>query len=217
MLASAIISHGRSIANVPNTSFFTSTDALYSLNESYKDLYSILTRENDDFYATVVTVNTSAMTADTVRDYVYKYTLPSDFYRLRLLQQQQGSIWSTVAKLTLEQFGQSAMSPGYRFRGTELWIYDQSAPSEYQIWYYPNPVALTTTPDSDITYPGTLVPEILSYQIAMDIRRKQGQPDESLQARRNELINTMIKQLNRDDNRAETVKNVFSQGFAPYI
>lgn len=217
MLASAIISRARSIANVPNTSFFTSTDALYSLNESYKDIYSILTRQNDDFFCTVVTVNTSAMTADTVRDFVYKYTLPSDFYRLRLLQRQSGSIWTSIQKLTLEQFGQSAVSPGYRFKGTELWIYDQSAPSEYQIWYYPNPVSLTTTPDSDVVYPGTLVPEIMSYQIAMDIRRKQSHPTDLIEKRRNELVNTMIKQLNRDDNRAETVKNVFSQGFAPYI
>lgn len=217
MLASAIIAHARSIANVPNTSFFTATDAGLSLNESYKDIYRFLTDSNDDFYVTVVNVNTSAMTADSYRDNLYKYTLPSDCFRVRLIQRQDGEVWSSIAKMTLEQFGQSAVSPGYRFNNTQLWIYDIAAPSDYQIWYYPTPATLTVSPDSDVTYPGNLVPEIMSYQIAMDIRRKQSQPTDLIEKRRNELVNTMLKQLNRDDNRAETVKNTFSQGFAPYI
>jgi len=217
MLASAIIAHARSIANVPNTSFFTATDALYSINESYKDLYSILTRENDDFFCTVVTVATSSMTADTTREHVYKYTLPATFYRLRLLQQHQGQQWVGATKLTLEQFGNSGQTPGYRFVAGELWIYDPSTPSTYQIWYYPNPVAITVSPDVDIVYPGTLVPEIMSYQIAMDIRRKQGLETGLVGQRRDELVNTMIKQINRDDNRAETVKNMFSSSNYPWI
>jgi hypothetical protein len=35
--------------------------------------------------------------------------------------------------------------------------------------------------------------------------------------RRDELIRTMLKQVGRDEAKAESPKNVFAQGFSPYI
>jgi len=66
-------------------------------------------------------------------------------------------------------------------------------------------------------YPNSLLPEIMSYQLAIEIRRKQNLDVADKEMRKMQLIQTMLKQIDRDEARAESPRNSFSQGFSPYI
>ncbi len=219
MLVSQIITNGLQLADMPNTNFYSSAESLQAVQDGYGDLYQLLCDNNDDYYQTQVYVQSSTFTADANAPYMYFYTLPADFFRLRLLQAQgqTSGTWIVVQKMTIENYGITQNSPAYRFAQGKLHIYDPSAYSVYRVFYYPVPTTLTT--NTDITYPSTLIPQILAYRLAVEIRRKQGNMErmQILQQRLNELTQTMVAQLPRDDNKAETVKNTMSNGFAPYI
>jgi hypothetical protein len=57
----------------------------------------------------------------------------------------------------------------------------------------------------------------MSYQLAIEIRRKQNLDVADKEMRKMQLIQTMLKQIDRDEARAESPRNSFSQGFSPYI
>jgi len=120
-----------------------------------------------------------------------------------------------IEKMTLENFGNLQSGPGYRMVGQNLVLYTQAAYTNYCIWYYPAPATLTT--GTDLVYPNSMITEIMSWQLAADARRKQNLDYEDKEARRNQLFQSMIDQIPRDDAKAESPKNVFAQGFAPYI
>jgi hypothetical protein len=160
---------------------------------------------------------------DTNRNYVSLIDTTSKifadgFYRLRLIQ-YQGYSGTTdfypASKMTIENFGNTQNTPAYRFEGKYLAIYDPSNYSPYCIWYYPRPATLITT--TDLSYPYNMIPEIMAYQLAVEIRRKQKQPVDLWQARIAELSSAMAQQMSRDDSHGEAPKNQFGQGFAPYI
>lgn len=69
--------------------------------------------------------------------------------------------------------------------------------------------ALSAVPDKVISYPNNLVPEILSYQIAIDIKRKQGAKEDlaELTARKQELYLRFMDVVRRDDNTPERIRN----------
>lgn len=146
-------------------------------------------------------------------------TMFSDgFFRLRLIQYQGmgGSVgFYPLQKMTIENFGNTQNSPAYRFEGKNIAIYDPSSYGIYCIWYYPRPITLTTT--TDLVYPYNMMPEILAYQLAAEIRRKQKMDTALWDKRISELSSAMEQQMSRDDSHGEPIKNQFSQGFAPYI
>jgi hypothetical protein len=67
---------------------------------------------------------------------------------------------------------------------------------------------------TDLTYPSTSVFEILSHQIAIDIRMKQRQDPSDILRRKNELWAMMIKQISRDEFKPEPIRNVYQTGRA---
>lgn len=218
MLVSTIITKGQTLANVPNTNFYTPTEALADVQTSWNQIYEMFCEMDDDLFATVIYVASSSFSVDANRKFTYTYALPSDFFRLRLFQYQSngaGATFLSVNKMTIENFGNTQNTPGYRLAGTNIEIYDPAAYQTYAIWYYPVPVTLAT--NTDLTYPTQMVPEIMSYQSAIEIRRKQKADTTLWEQRKGELIDQMKKQLMRDDNKTETIKNVFGQGFAPYV
>ena len=218
MLVSAIISNGQTIADVPNTSFYTAAEALNDAQYAWIDLYALLTENNDDYFATELYIPFASVTADSNRVYTYTYALPADFYRLRMLQYQANGGSQTYypfQKMTTEDYGNTQNGPAYRMIGANLKIYDPVNYPQYYMLYYPTPATLTAA--TDLSYPNNMVPQIMSYQIAIEIRRKQQLDVALYEARRNELRQTMVHQLSRDDFKVEKPKNEFAQGFAPYI
>jgi hypothetical protein len=160
---------------------------------------------------------TSAFHPDTNRQSTYLWPMPATFYRLRLLQYQDasGAGFYPVQKMTIENFGNAQGTPAYRLVGTNVELYDPNGYSTYCLWFYPAPATLALA--TNLTYPTSVVQEVMVYQVAAEIRRKQRLPTDAYEARRNELVQTMLKQTNRDDFKAVTPKNNFSTGFAPYI
>lgn len=206
MLISDIITKGRNLADVSNSSFYSDAEALQDVQLGWNELYKLICDTNDDFFITQVYISTSSLTADSNRQYVWNYTLPTDFYRLRLFQYLDGyGYYEPFEKVSLEDFG---IKKGYRFFGSKLSIYDPNLPSTYAMWYYPIPATLTT--GTDLTYPQTMIPQILAYQVAVELRRKQNLPIEGKEEKRQELIKTMISGLGRDDFRPENIKNIFA-------
>jgi len=206
MLISVIVASGRALADLPGTGFFSDAEALRALNNGYSDLYAKLTEKEDDYFLTRV----SNITVTPVTDWqsVYQYTLPTDFYRLRMVKYKRGgSQFSSVEKLSLENFGNAQNFPGYRIVGANLWIYDPTYPTTYEVWYYP--IATTWVISDNITYPGSVAFEILSYQVAIEARRKQGQDVTLLEQRKAEMLQTMLMATDRDQFKPQPIQNVF--------
>jgi hypothetical protein len=216
MLVSTIISNGRLLADVPNTTFYTDAEALFAVQLEWKRIYATLCDNDEDFFATSLYITSSSFTADANRKNVYTYT-PTDFYRLRLLQYQGngGDQYTPAYKMTVENFGNTMNTPGYRVVGQSINIYDPDHWPNWCIWYYPQPVTLTTS--TDLIYPLSMIPEIMAYQVAVEIRRKQNIDFKPKQERRDEMWKAMEKQMHRDEAKAENTRNVFANGFAPYI
>ena len=217
MLVSTIITNGQNIADVPNVSFYTPAEALTDAQWAWADLYAMLTEANDDYFATELYIPFASLTLDANRQYVYSYTLPSDFYRLRILQYggQNGiARYYPCYKMTTEDYGITQNSPAYKMIGTNLKIYDPVGYPTYYMLYYPSAATLATS--TDLAYPSNMIPQIMSYQIAIEIRRKQKLPVEDYEKRRDELKATMTKNLPRDDFKTEKPKNEFALGANMY-
>jgi hypothetical protein len=226
VLVSTIITNGQLLADVPNTTFYTPAEALQAVQTSWKDIYAMLAEGGDDFYVTMLYFNFSSFTLDANRQNAYFYNLPADFYRMLLLQYQGsygGNQYYPVERMNRSNFGNTQNTPAYRIvgqstvpsNGGQLAIYSQVQYPNWALWYIPAPITLLTS--TDLTYPYSMIPEIMSYQVAIEIRRKQNVDYKDKEARRNELIKTMKLQMLRDENRAETVKNVFNEGFGAYV
>lgn len=217
MLTSEIIAIGRSQADVPNTNFFTDADALRSANSAYKQIYAELCTNNDDYFVSQIALPTLTAVANRQNTYTYDFSaIPDGMFRVRMLQYKSGDNWQSAEKMTIQNFGSPQLDPAYRIEQTKLWIYARNT-YEFELWYYPQPPTLSLSPtNTDVTYPLSVVPEIISYQIASDIRRKQSLPTESYEKRRNELWATMLRQLRRDDFRPEKVGNEFAKGWQPW-
>lgn len=216
MLVSEIIAIGRSQADVPNTSFYTDADALRSVNMAWKQIYSQLATNDDDFFVTQFAIPSLTAVSNRQNTYTYDFSgVSGGMYRLRLLQYQAGDFWRPVDKMTIQNFGSPQADPAYRIEGTKLWIFARNS-YNYEMWYYPQPATLTLSPDTDLAYPLAVIPEIISYQVAADIRRKQSLNTDAYERRRNELFGSMAKQLRRDDFRPEKVTNEFAKGWQPW-
>jgi hypothetical protein len=295
MLVSTIITNGMSLADVPNTSFFSASESLFAVQLAWEQVYAFLATNNDDYFATqiyidrttvttgdiatgspiitnvadttkvfsglpisdggvnipdgtlVLTVGATSVTMDTnatgtlatstitvqnmvedpdrpfvsgilIRGDAADSMFPDGFYRLRMIQYQGmggSNQYQTVSKMTIENYGNTQNTPAYRMIGPIIAVYDPAGYERYCLWYYPRPDTLITTTDLD--YPYNMIPEIMAYQVAAEIRRKQKADIAPWTSRVNELYASMALQMSRDDSHGEPIKNQFAQGFAPYI
>jgi hypothetical protein len=227
MLVSTLITQALNLADVQNTSFYTPAEALFAVQLSWEQIYSLLCMNNDDYFVTQIYLGMSenvSVSPDSKRQFVSLIDttnlvdFPDGFFRLRLIQYQgmaSGAQYQPVQKMTIENFGNTQNTPAYRFEGKNIAIYDPANYSNYCLWYYPRPVTLTTS--TDLSYPYNMIPELMAYQIAVEVRRKQKADFEPWQQRVSQITNTMLVQMSRDDSHGEPIKNNFGQGFAPYI
>jgi hypothetical protein len=289
MLVSTIITNGQALADVPNTSFYTASEALFAVQLAWEQVYAFLASNNDDYFVTPLYLNrtvettgtfngtdtvtgipsTTGMYGGTVIAGTYitagttigsvdsstqitmsdvatgngsgtitAYNVTDDtnrtfaslidttnvgmfadgFFRLRMIQYQGmggNNAYLPVQKMTIENFGNTQNAPAYRFEGPYIAIYDPAGYTKYCLWYYPRPVTLITT--TDLSYPYNMIPEVMAYQLAAEIRRKQKADVAPWTSRVQELYASMAMQMSRDDSHGEPIKNQFAQGFAPYI
>jgi hypothetical protein len=187
-------------------------------------MYEKILDANDDYFITDWAFTLSQMTAVSNETGAYYIALPdgvlysaiAKFYRLRTLEYQKDGKWYAVRKFALQDNGKRLGVPIYRFKGTNLVIIfpDLGGYQNLRAWYYPVPTTYAVASGSvDIVYPPQLEAEILSYQIALDIKRKQGgdaQQYQLIEKRRDELWTRYENALrHRDDWGTQTIANVY--------
>ena len=217
MTVSNICARALSLANLTGSSLFSSTEKTDALNAAYRDVYEKICDANDDYFVTEWTWALSAMTAVTNDPGAYKILLPttvSPFYRLRKLEYQSGTSWRPVSKFSLQDEYQRSSGPQYRLQGLYLLITFPPSGSftNFRAWYYPTPSVYdySTFPSIDITVPPQLEVDLLAYQIAVDMKRKQGADYAQLMQRRDELWALFLDGIsNRDNWDVQAVANVY--------
>lgn len=153
-----------SLADLQNSVFITYQDQQNSLFEAYKDLYSEITKNDNDFYINTIQLNSSAATNPSPGEYLFP--LPSDFYKIRTVEYQQGSYWVPMERFALGDRGNPGAKPRYRFQGNNLWVIGWNYPgftSSYtlRVHYYPPPVQ-PAFPDLPINYGRSITSAMLN-------------------------------------------------------
>lgn len=168
MTVADIIAAARQYTQITGSAWFTPADELRSVNRSYRDVYEKIVDSNDEYFITEVLVPLSALTL--VRDHVYEYTLPSDWYRLRNLRGLNGRGENVFERLDPQSINQVE---GYRYFNNKLRITMAGDYDNLRIEYYPAPVEYASV-SNDIAYPPQLEPLILAYSVAIDIAKAGG-------------------------------------------
>lgn len=126
------------VADIPNTSYWTQADALGSLQKAQRYVYALYCSADDDYFRTDTYINSSSFLQDGTRQYMNYYPLPSDFYRLRLLQYQNvygglSAPFRNADKMTGQNYGNTQNVPAYRMIGQNLpsynYLVNQTYPS----------------------------------------------------------------------------------------
>ena len=155
MTANDIILRARSVSDLPASQFVSHLDELNSLNEAWKDVYSALVENDDDYYVTETTITLSAIYAVAGTANEYLYPLPADFLKIRYLDfRGDANNYMPVKKFSLAQKDDQPGDPYYRIKGTNLWIIGGSVPSAgmtLRMGYYAA-VATITCPQNDLLY-----------------------------------------------------------------
>lgn len=204
MTVAEIIEAARHYSQISGSTWYSETDALRSVNRTYRDIYKKILDANDEYFVTEITVNSSSLAK--VRDAVYEYTLPADWYRLRSIR---GVISNGEVGLERLDPKERTQREGYRYHNDKLRIFYRSPYDSFIVEYYPEPASYTAT-DQEIVYPKQLEPLIISYQMAIDIiKASKGDPAD-YQEEYNKLwvrFESDIKK--RDDYSYPTVANVY--------
>ena len=190
-LANTGITAGQSITDSAGVVGTTNTIASITLP------YTITLTTPASGAAAADTFSIPIFVADSYRNSVYVYPVPTDFFRLRLFQYQGQSqgYFQPCSKMDNLNFAYTQQSPAYRMVGNNIVIYDPYGMSLYNLWYYPAAATLQTT--TNLTYPANVLFEFMVWQIAADIRRKQNMAPDIQQGRADELMQKIKKQIHR--------------------
>jgi hypothetical protein len=150
----------------------------------------------------------------TNNDNEYFFTLPADFYKVRTVDFKVAGRWVDMSRFTLRQRDSAGADPMYRTQNSTLWIIVPGTNwtgADIRIYYYPLPKTFVTPTDETtaIPYPTSLAPEILSYSMASDYKRRQAIPTDLIDARKAELWSRYTDTLKRDDGKYEVIQNVY--------
>jgi hypothetical protein len=217
MTVTALLARAASLANVTNAKLFDTAENEGALNAAYRDVYESICNSDDDYFIQDWAFTLASMTAVSNEPGAYYIALPAvtnQFYRLRRLEYLSGSAWVPIKKFSLRDAYRDG--PAYRFKGSYLYLMgmQSSSASSFRAWYYPVPAAYTVALGTvDINTPPQLETDILAYQIAIDLKRKQNEDYSKLQQRRDELWRRFELALrNRDNNSNEHIANVYNVG-----
>jgi len=152
MLASEIIRRARSLADIANSDYISHEDETESLYESYKDVYSEILNQSDDYYLITVILNTS--TATKLGNSEWELTIPADVSKIRFLDYKSGDQWVSMVKFGTDQRNDNAGACRYRWRGDKLWLIGAQSgglPPQIRLCYYP-PAVKPSVPETALAY-----------------------------------------------------------------
>lgn len=125
-----------------------------SLFEAYKDLYAQITDSDDDFLISEVTFTPAQATTIALGEFTFD--LPTDLYKIRMVDFQLGAQWTPMERFSLAARGNMGSAPRYRFLGNRLWITGWTFPGfstsvPIRVRYYAPPVQ-PSFPDDPLLY-----------------------------------------------------------------
>jgi hypothetical protein len=162
MIASEIIYRARSVSDLPASKFVSHQDELDSLNEAWKDIYSRLVENDDDYYLTETTLTLNAAVAVAGANNEYLITLPSDFLKLRYLDFRGFNDYIPMKKFNLSMKDNEPGDPYYRIKGNQLWVIGGSVPATgltLRMGYYPA-TPVITCPQTPLPYATSYAPNL---------------------------------------------------------
>ena len=164
MTTKTILDRAANLADLQNSGYITFEDRVYSLNESYKDIYELVTKENDDFFLASATLNPATVVI--LDQTQFTIDLPADFYRLRTASWYDNGTWRDMQRAPLNTRGIYTGYPTYRLRDGKMWCFgidfNGSTSPSIKIDYYPACADLTA-PDSPGILPLSVVPTSMAY------------------------------------------------------
>jgi hypothetical protein len=167
--AQDIILRARSVSDLPNSQFVSHLDELNSINESWKDIYSTLVENDDDYYVTELTIVLTPAFAVVGSANEYLFPLPADFLKIRYLDfRADATNWMPMNKFNIGMKDDQPGDPHYRIKGTNLWIIGGSVPATgltLKLGYYPITTAITY-PQNDFVYGTSYSPNLFSAIVA---------------------------------------------------
>ena len=207
----------RSRADMPDSNGFVSDAELLSfINQSYAELYDILVSRFEDYF-TITTTLVASGGAGTL-------TLPTDFYKLRGLDiDQGGGSFLQLSKFNFERRNRGSLhvltnvgyysDVEYRIMANEVILSPtDSSDGSYKLWYVPQVAFLAN--DTDVL----VIQQAWDEYIVLDATRKMLLKEESSTTaieREKEALIERIESMSRDRDidQPETVSDVYDRGF----
>jgi hypothetical protein len=182
-----LITLARERADMVNSGFISSAEAIRSVAFSYKALYDLLVKANEDYYLSSTTLTVSSGNS---------VSLPTDFYKLRGVDFYDGGRYHALDKFDWNE---------------RLHMEDDDLTGTYRLWYIPVASTITST-STDISGINGWE-EYIALDCAMKWKIKQ-EDDVSDLRNEFELIKMRIAEmaLQRDASKSERIWDVYAHG-----
>jgi len=217
MLASAIISKIRALADIVGSQFITDAELLGYINTSYGKLYSELASSGQGFYVSSGNINLVAGTKN--------YALPDSLYKLLGVDY----VVDSNTTITLRPFNfkdrnkytSVAGEPvAYSLVGSNIQLMPVPTVTKTAgivLWYVPNYTQLTTVGDS-ISLPVDGMEAYLIWDVGANCQAKEESPTEYSKQKRMDAYNDFRRALSpRDEGMCQQVVDVENIGICDNI
>lgn len=197
----------RELSDMTNSQFVTDSTFNLWIEEEARALYDFVIGKNEDYE--VLTLNFSIASGNT-------QAVPSDFYKIRGLDQASGAGWKAVRKFNFAERDKYLptsdvdlrhASVMYRLIGNEIHILpEDNAVGDYRLWYIPTMVSLTTDASTLDARNGWDTYIVLGA--AIRALAKEESDASSLVQMRGETLNRILAALERDYAEPERISDV---------
>lgn len=185
--ASGLIKDGRRYADLENSKFISHDDEVSLLNEAFRDIYSMYTESNGDYFTKdyVFTPTTLDLDPNSLGGGDYLIELPADFYKIRFLSFSSGTIWRPCSNFSASERDNQPTIPKYRLKNNKLWLITNAGfTPQFKLTYYTTPEAVTL-PKLPVSFlssapiyslatvmPGVYIesPQVLAYVDGLNIK-----------------------------------------------
>jgi len=161
------------------------------INGSLVESYDLILGKWDDYYVKVGSTFPTVVGQES-------YALPTDFYKLRLVEVQDGSRWIPLLPIALDEFGRrqgsAVVSKRYRYRVATGSLYLSPPPATtadtLRVWYFP--IAPQVASDTDtVTFDTPQEYKLFVHVALRDCRVREDLPTDQLDAKIVEMTKSL--------------------------
>lgn len=192
-----------------NSEFITDSEFNNYINDSWKKLYDLITEAVEDYHliSTAFTISSGNT-----------YTLPSDFYKLRGVDDLSSGKPTTVRKFNFNErniYADVDLSYStteysdvfYRVIASTLYILPEDrATRNYKLWYYPKATTMSVDGDTIDVINGW--DDFITVDVAIKALTKEESDTTALTGEKREIIERITRLKTRDEGLPEKVSRV---------